>query len=67
MRSRRETKVGAGVRRRLSARARVRDRSPRRSSWRPSRRLGPLECTMLALIVLGVAITVVMALLDPSG
>lgn len=32
-----------------------------------SRRLGPLEYTLLALIVLGIVITVTMAVLDPSG
>jgi hypothetical protein len=37
----------------------------RRSTSPPPRRLGPIDYTLLALIVLGVAITVAMAIVDP--
>jgi hypothetical protein len=40
----------------------------RRASEPPkSRRLGPLEYTLLVLIALGIAITVVMAIVNPSS
>ncbi len=39
----------------------------RSSVERTRRRLGPLEYTLLALIALGIAITIVMAIIDPSG
>jgi hypothetical protein len=40
---------------------------PERPRFRPptAGRLGPFECTLLALIALGVAITVVMAIVNP--
>jgi len=38
-----------------------------RSLRRADRRLGPLDYTLLALIMLGVAITAVMAILNPAG
>lgn len=43
--------------------------SLRRSSakWQARRRLGPLEYLLLALIVLGVAITIAMFIVEPSG
>jgi hypothetical protein len=34
---------------------------------KPARRAGPLEYVLLALIVVGVAITLAMAIIDPSG
>lgn len=37
------------------------------SAERRQRRLGPLEYTLLALIGLSVAITIAIAILDPSG
>ena len=51
------------------AHKRRRDRVRRRhtAARRSMRRLGPLEYTLLALIALGIAITIVMAILDPSG
>lgn len=39
----------------------------RSSSERVGRRLGAMEYTLLALIALSIAITIVMAILDPSG
>jgi hypothetical protein len=42
------------------------DKRTRRRFDRPTaRRLGPVECMLLALIALGVAITVVMAIVNP--
>jgi hypothetical protein len=67
LRSRRETKTGAGERHRHRAPASLRAGLRGRSSRRRPRRLGPLDYAILALIVLGIAITIVMALLDPSG
>jgi hypothetical protein len=42
-------------------------RPHRRGWWRKPRRLGALEYTLLALIALCVAITIVMAVLNPGG
>jgi hypothetical protein len=55
MRSKEEAKSRRTVRRQLG-------HTPGR---RGSRRLGPLEYMLLALIAVGIAITVVMAILDP--
>jgi hypothetical protein len=47
---------------------RHRTRMGRRFSERPRlRQLGPVEYTLLALIVLGVAVTVAMAIFNPSA
>jgi hypothetical protein len=46
------------------------DDRPRRSSSRDrtaARRLGPVEYLLLTLIALGVAITIAMFIVDPSG
>jgi hypothetical protein len=44
----------------------IRKRAPRRPSAPESwRRLGPLEYALIALIVLGIGITVAMAILNP--
>ena len=51
-------------------REQVRDHGRRRGSSptrRQSRRLGPLEYMLLALIVLGIAVTIAMAILNPSA
>lgn len=54
--------------RRLRPRRRGGGRRAHPSSGRTTRpRLGPLEYLLLALIALGVAITVAMAAIDPSG
>jgi hypothetical protein len=41
-----------------------RSRSPERHSLR---RLGPLEYALLGLIILGVAVTIAVAIFNPSG
>ena len=53
----------------------IRRKRHRRRKWRPGGRsarhnegrLGPFEYTLLALIALGIGITVAMAILNPSG
>jgi hypothetical protein len=53
---------------RVRRRPRDGGRRARPSSGRPTRRrLGPLEYMLLALIALGVAITIAMAVIDPAG
>lgn len=42
-----------------------RERTPRRSTATTVRRLGLLEYTLLAVIVLGIAVTIVMAIVNP--
>jgi hypothetical protein len=42
-------------------------RRRRSSGGRLRRRLGPIEYTLLVLIVVGIAITIGMAILDPSA
>ena len=44
--------------------SRIRIRPDRRRGRQP-RRLGPLEYTLVALIALGIAVTIVMALVNP--
>jgi hypothetical protein len=41
------------------------DRKRRRFRSPTAPRLGPVECTLLALIALSVAVTLVMAIVDP--
>ncbi len=53
------------------AREKGRDHGRRRRRGAParqrSRRLGPVEYTLLALIALGIVVTITMAVLNPSG
>jgi hypothetical protein len=49
------------------ARIRLRRRGLSSANQTTARRLGSLEYLLLALIVIGVAITIAMAIVDPSG
>jgi hypothetical protein len=53
-----DSEAGARRKRELAARSSV-----RRQGSRP----GPLEYALLALVVVGIAITIAMAVVDPSG
>lgn len=56
-----------GAQKRASGRRDDRNRQPRGSlTRRPAPRLGPLEYALLTLIVLGIGITMTMAILNPS-
>ena len=60
-----DARTGGNTRRTRFAAFRRHSRGPMRR-WAP-RQLGPLEYLLLALILLGIAVTIAMAILDPSG